>query len=123
MKKLAFIASALFALGVLAGCKGTHDQNSAQARMLNAVVDAEPLNMLVDDAGKASGIALGATSAFTEVNAGTRDVKIVSSTTAAVLLEKTLAFPDGTNDTVLVYGKRAAMNAAVLADETTAISS
>ena len=123
MKFASWIATALVALGLLSGCKGSHNQNTAQARMLNAVVDAEPLNMLVDDASKASGVALGSTSAFTEVNAGTRDVKIVSSTTAAVLFEKSLAFPDGTNDTVLVYGKRAAMNANVLADETTAISS
>jgi len=123
MRHAAWIASALIALGVLGGCKGSHNQNSADARMLNAVVDAEALNMLVDDSAKATAIALGATSAFTEVNSGTRDVKIVSSTTAAVLLEKSLAFPDGTNDTVLVYGKRASMNASVLADETTAISS
>src|SRR6185503_18067403 len=72
---------------------------------------------------KATGDALGSASPFTEADSGTRDVKIVSSTTAAVLLEKSLALPDGTNDTVLVYGRRATMQASVLADETTAISS
>ncbi len=123
MRHAAWIASALIALGVLGGCKGSHNQNSAQVRELNAVVDAEPLNMLVDDGSKASGVPLGSASSYTEVNSGTRDVKIVSSTTQAVLLEKSLAFPDGTNDTVLVYGKRAAMLASVLPEETTAISS
>ena len=122
MKHAALIASALIALGVLSGCKGSHNQNTAQARLLNAVVDAEPLNMNVDDSTKASAVALGSTSAFTEVTSGTRDIKIISSTTQAVLLEKSLAFPDGTNDTVLTYGKRAAMTASVLADETTTIS-
>ncbi len=41
MRHAAWIASALIALGVLGGCKGSHNQNSAQVRMLNAVVDAE----------------------------------------------------------------------------------
>ncbi|HSW84696.1 MAG TPA: DUF4397 domain-containing protein, partial [Usitatibacter sp.] len=123
MRHAAWIASALIALGVLGGCKGSHNQNSAQARMLNAVVDAEPLNMNVDDSAKATGVALGSASSFTEITSGTRDVKIVSSTTQAVLLEKSLAFQDGTNDTVLVYGKRASMLASILTDETTVISS
>jgi hypothetical protein len=123
MRHAAWIASALIALGVLGGCKGSHNQNTAQVRMLNAVVDAEALSMLIDDGSKATGVALGSTSQFTEASSGTRDVKIVSATTAAVLLEKSLALPDGTNDTVLVYGKRATMQANVLADETTAISS
>jgi len=123
MRHAAWIAPALVALGVLGGCGGNHNQNTAQVRMLNAVVDAEALGMLIDDGAKATGVALGSTSSFTEANSGTRDVKIVSATTAAVLLEKSLAFPDGTNDTVLVYGRRATMQASVLADETTTISS
>lgn len=123
MRHAAWIASALIALGVLGGCKGSHNQNTAQVRELNAVVDAEPLSMLVDDGAKASAVPLGSASSYTEADSGTRDVKIVSSTTQAVLLEKSLAFPDGTNDTVLVYGKRAAMLASVLPEETTTISS
>jgi hypothetical protein len=123
MKHAALIASALIALGVLGGCKGSHNQNSAQVRMLNAVVDAEPLNMNVDDSAKATGVALGSASGYTEVSSGTRDVKIISSTSQAVLLEKSMGLPDGTNDTVLVYGKRAAMQASVLTDDATVISS
>jgi hypothetical protein len=117
------IAAAAIALGVLCGChNGGVNQNTAQLRGLNAVVDAEPLDVLVDDGVKASAVALNATSAYTEISSGTRDVKVRSSTTQTVLSDKSTAFAEGTNNTLLMYGRRAALQTLVLADDTTAIS-
>ena len=122
MKKI-WIAAAMAALGLLAGChNGGHNQNTAQARVLNAVVDAEPLDVLVDDSVKATAVPLGSTSAYFEVNSGTRDVKVRSSTTQTILSDKNTGFPDGANNTLLLYGKRASLATSVLTDDTTAIS-
>ena len=118
-----WIAAALAALGLLAGCKnGGHNQNTAQLRVLNAVVDAEPLDVLVDDSVKASAVPLGSTSSFFEINSGTRDVKVRSSTTQTILSDKNTGFADGANSTLLIYGKRASLATSVLTDDTTAIS-
>lgn len=108
-------------LVLVAGCKnGGRAQNSTDMRALNAVPDSEALDVLVDDDVKAAALALGATSGYAEFPSGTRDVKVRSSTTQAVLVDKSLAFPSGTQETLLVYGKRAAIATQVLAEDTIA---
>ena len=72
--------------------------------MLNAVVDAEPLNMLVDDGSKATALRWARRRASPR-STRDADVKIVSSTTQAVLLEN--RSPSGRHDdTVLVTEAR-----------------
>ena len=118
-----WIAGALAALALLAGChSGGHNQNTAEVRALNAVVDAEPLDVLVDDSVKASAVPLGSVSSYFETNSGTRDVKVRSSTTQTILSDKSTGFADGQNATLLMYGKRASLATSVLSDDTTAIS-
>ena len=86
MNKKLWIAGACAVLALLAGCKNSgHAQNSTDMRALNAVVDAEPLDVLVDSDAKVSGLAYGATSSYSEFGSGTRDVAVRSSTTQSIL--------------------------------------
>lgn len=118
MKKfLALILLAAAALG-LAGCnKGGHNQNSTDLRALNAVVDAEPLDILVADDVKFPALATNASSGFVNFTAGTLDTKVRSSTTQAVLVDTTLSYPSGVRSTLLVFGKRAGINTLQLAED------
>jgi hypothetical protein len=120
MKRFGWLA-AVFAVLVLAGgCNNNgNKQNTEQVRVLNAVVDAEPLDVLVDDNLKYSALALGTTSNYVELSDAGRDFKIRSSANQALLLEKTLSFTSGANGTVVLFGKRNAINTLFLADTTT----
>jgi Domain of unknown function (DUF4397) len=123
MKREMWIAAAAAVLVLVSGCKGSHNQNSTDARALNAVVDAEPLDILIDDDVKVTGLALGSTSSFADFTAGSRDLKIRSSTSQTVLIEKTQDFGSGSNSTLLMYGKRSSILTQLLTDDTTSPSS
>jgi len=123
MKKI-WIAAFLAALAVLSGCHGGgHAQNSTDMRALNAVPDAEPLDVLIDDDVKASALALGQTSGFSEFDSGTRDVKVRSSTSQSVLSDKSVSFPSGVFQTLLVYGHRTSIQTQLLTDDVVTIDS
>jgi hypothetical protein len=121
MKRLAFLGAILTALAMLlSGCHGSHAQNSTSMRALNAVPDAEPLDVLVDTDVKVSALATGSASSFIDFSSGTRDVLIRSSTTQASLLDRQLSFGSGVQNTLLIYGKRATMAVQVLIEDTIA---
>lgn len=122
MKKI-WIAAFLAALAVLSGCHKGSAQNSTDMRALNAVPDSEPLDVLIDDDVKASALALGQTSGFSEFDSGTRDVKVRSSTSQSVLSDKSVSFSSGVFQTLLVFGHRAAIQTQILADDVTVIDS
>ena len=123
MKKiLALLLTALVAM--LAGChSGSSSNNDASVRALNAVVDAEPLDILVDDTVQLPAVAPNTVTSFVSVGSGTKDVKARSSTTQTVLVDKSLGFSGGIRNTILLFGKRVAMNELVLPEDTTAASS
>ena len=124
MKRGLWVAAAMAVAALAGGCKNSgHDQNSTEMRVLNAVVDAEPLDVLVDDDVKVSALALGSTSSYSEFNSGTRDVKVRSSTEQSVLTDKSVSFVDGQEATLLVYGKRNSILTLLLADDATTASS
>src|SRR5689334_10526620 len=121
MKRLAFLGAALTALAMLlSGCHGSHAQNSTSMRALNAVPDAEPLDVLIDTDVKVSALATGAASSFVDFSSGTHDTLVRSSTTQATLLDRQLAFGSGVQSTLLIYGKRATMTVQVLPEDTIA---
>lgn len=123
MKKIALAALTLLAV-LLAGCQNNgRSQNTTDLRALNAVADAEALDILVNDDVKLAGVAANTTTSYTNFSSGTQDVKARSATNQAVLLDKSLALGNGARNTLLLYGKRAAMNGSLLADDTTAPSS
>lgn len=118
------IALMIAAAALAGGCnKSGKNQNSADARVLNAVIDAEALDVLVDDDVKQAAVALGVTTGFSTFNSGGRDVKIRSSVNGTTLLEKSLNFPSGSQQTLVVFGRRATMGTLLLLDDTTDPSS
>ena len=124
MKKiLALLLVALATLG-LAGCKnGGHNQNSTDLRVLNAVADAEPLDVLVNDDVKASAVPLYGTSGYVNFASGSQDTKIRSSTTQAILGEQTIGYASGVRNTLLMYGRRTALATLLLPEDTATPSS
>ena len=91
MKRGFWMAVAMALALAAGGCKNSgHAQNSTDMRVLNAVVDAEPLDVLVDDDVKVASLALGSTSSYSEFDSGTRDVKVRSSTAQSVLTDKSV---------------------------------
>lgn len=110
----------LIAAIALAACHNSGTKsNTAQLRTLNAVVDAEPLDILIDDNVKSSAVAFQSTTSYVEVDSGTRTLKVRSSQNAAILVEKSVGLNSGSNDTLLLYGKRGAIAANVVTDDTT----
>ncbi len=110
-------------LALLAGCHGSHNQNSTDLRALNAVVGSEPLDVLVADNVKASAVPVGSVSSYAEFASGTQDVKVRSSTTQTVLSEKSLGIGSGANFTLALFGKRSSILTLLLTDDTTDPSS
>src|SRR5450631_823076 len=123
MNKHLWIAAAVAVMALVPGCKGKTSQNTTQMRSLNAVVDAEPLDVLVDSDVKTSALTFGATSPYVQFDSGTRDVQVRSSTAQTILSDKQLSFSSGINNTLLIYGKRAAMQTQVMIDDTVSPSS
>jgi hypothetical protein len=118
MKKHLWIVAAVAALTLLPGCKGKNAQNTANMRAVHAVVDAEPLDILIDTNVQVSALTFGATSPISSFGSGAHDVQVRSSTAQTILSDKSISFSSGTNSTLVVYGKRAAMQTQVLIDDT-----
>jgi hypothetical protein len=111
-------------LGLVAGChNGGHAQNSTEMRALHAVIDAEALDVLVTDDAKFSAIPLTTTTAFTNFDSGSLDVKIRSSTNQAILAERTLSLNSGAVNTLALYGKRGNMGLLLLPEGVSSPSS
>ncbi|MFZ3323642.1 MAG: DUF4397 domain-containing protein [Usitatibacter sp.] len=121
--KITWIVAVVAALALVSGCKGSHNQNSTSMRAMQAVPDAEPLDILVDTDVKASALTLGQTSSIASFDSGTRDVQVRSSTSQSILSDKQIAFASGVTSTLMVYGKRAGINTQLLPDDTTTIDS
>src|SRR5438477_9967006 len=65
MKLFAWRTMALAVIALATAChNGGHNANTSQGRLLNAVGDAEPLNLLIDGGVKASAVALGQASSY-----------------------------------------------------------
>ncbi len=124
MMKNLWIAAAIAVLTLVSGCKSSgHAQNSTDMRSLNAVVDSEPLDVLVDSDVKVSALPFGSTSGHSQFDSGTRDVQVRSSTAQTILSDKSVSFSSGINNTLLIYGKRASILSQVITDDTTTPSS
>lgn len=122
MKHL-WIAAVVAVLTLVPGCKGKNSQNSTNMRAVHAVVDAEPLDVLVDTDVKVSALSFGSTSAISQFGSGTRDVQVRSTTAQTILNDKQLSFSSGVNNTLVIYGKRAAMQTQVIVDDATSPAS
>ena len=124
MKRYGWIAAVVVVLTLVAGCKNNgHAQNSTDMRALNAVVDAEPLDVLVDSNVIFSAVALGTTTGYSQFSQGGRDVQLRSAANSTILVDKSLTFSSGANATLVMYGKRAAIGTLLLTDDTTSPAS
>ena len=120
MKK--FLALFLLAVAVLglAGCnKGGHNQNSTDLRVLNAVPDVEPVDVLINDNAQVTALASTATSGYVNFGSGTQDTKVRSSTTQSILLQTSLGYASGIRNTLILFGKRSAMATLLLPEDPT----
>jgi hypothetical protein len=104
---------------VIAGCNSGKNANTADLRTVNAVIDAEPLDILIDDSVKASAIAFQAAPSYVEVPSGTHTLTVRSSLNAAILASRSIGLNDISNNTLLLYGKRGSMSSTLLVDDTT----
>jgi hypothetical protein len=119
-----FLALLVLAVVGIAGChNGGSKQNSTNMRTLNAVVDAEPLDVLVDSDQKFAAVAPNSITGYTNFDSGTRDLQARSSTNQSILLDKQVPFPSDGTGTLLLYGHRSTMQAAFATDDTTTPSS
>src|ERR1700694_867504 len=124
MKRFGWIAAVVVVLTLVAGSKNNgHPQNSTDMRALNAVVDAEPLDVLVDSNVIFSAVALGTTTGYSQFSQGGRDVQLRSSPNSTLLGDKSLSSSSGANASLVMYGKRAAIGTLLLTDDTTIPSS
>ncbi|MGZ5434295.1 MAG: DUF4397 domain-containing protein, partial [Thermoanaerobaculia bacterium] len=123
MKKFSWIAACVAVLVMSSGCQNSgREQSTTDMRVLNAVIDAEALDVLVDDDVKASGLAAGSTAAYANFSSGNRNVKIRSATTQTVLVERSIDF-SSTSQTLVVFGRRSAIGLLLLNDDDTTPSS
>ena len=77
MKRHWLIPWLVIVLASISGCSNKgHNQNSTDVRAVNAVLDAEPLDVLIDDDVKVSTLAVGSTSTYSEFASGGRDAKV-----------------------------------------------
>ena len=120
MRKAWWWAALSAAIVLLAGChNGGHPQNSTDMRAVNAVIDSDPLDVLVAGDAKFTGLAYGSTSAFANFSSGSQEVTIRSTPTQATFYDKTLTLGDGATNTLVIYGSRTSMSALLLADDIT----
>jgi hypothetical protein len=117
--RIATIAIAL----LLAACGGNHNQNTAQLRVIDAIADAEPLDLTIDDAVKASAVSLDSTTSYTEVTSGTHATRLRSTTSGAILYDQSVGYNNGGNYTMALYGKRSAITVLQMSDDTSDPSS
>src|SRR3954464_4831397 len=103
---LALLVAAFVGLG-LAGCNNSGTkQNSTNMRTLNAVADAEPLDVLIDSDVKFSAVAPNTITTFSNFDSGTRDLQARSSTNQSILLDRQVSFGSDATGTLLLYGHR-----------------
>jgi hypothetical protein len=102
-----------------AGCHSGSSQSSANSRVLHASLDSETFDVLVDSNAKVSGVAFGAATGYSDSGSGSHTVTIRSSSSGTTLLSKTISFASGANQTLVVYGKRAALGTVLLVDDVT----
>ena len=117
---LALLAVALIAVGCN---KSGTNQNSTDMRALNAVVDSEAVDVLVDADVKFANLAPNTSTGYANFSSGGREVLVRSATNQATLYDKTVQFNSDSRGTLLIYGHRSAMATLFLLDDTTAPTS
>ena len=117
MKKilLALLAAALLA----SGCNSNgRAQNTTDLRALNALVDGENVDVLVDDDVKLGNVAPNSVTAYTTFSAGSRGVKVRTTSGGTVLVDGSQALGNAIRNTLIIHGRKAAAGAYLLPEDT-----
>jgi uncharacterized protein DUF4397 len=121
--RLRSLLFSLFALLCLASCGGSgRPQNSVDVRLFNAVADSEPLDLLIDDSPASTGIPFAAAGPYSNLNFGTRPVKVRSSTTGEVLAQVEASFGPNGIYTMVVQGTRSSVTVVPMNEDNTQVS-
>lgn len=113
--------AAIAAAAILAGCGGSSTNvNDARVRTFNAVVDAEPLDLLVTDSVLFGAVAPGTLTNYDTTSPGGRVLKVRSTLAGTPILSQASAtFVPEQRQTVIMRGLRGAIAPVNLVDETT----
>ncbi len=113
-----WLAALAAAATFLAGCGGSSSgAEQVRVRTFNAVVDSEPLDLLVSDGVVAGAVAPGTLTGYSEIDQGTRVVKVRSTTTQAIISQSNVVFIGGVRQTVFLRGLRGTVAAVALNDD------
>jgi hypothetical protein len=114
-----FLAALLACVAVLAGCNSNgRIQNTTDLRAINAIAEAEPVDILIEGDTKLGSVAFASTTPYTTFTAGNANVKVRSTTTQAVLVDTQYGLGNAVRNTVIAYGKRDAAATLLLAEDT-----
>lgn len=121
--RLRSLLFSLVALLCLASCGGSgRPQNSVDVRLLNAVADSEPLDLLIDESPASTGIPFAAAGPYSNITFGTRLVKVRSSTTGAVLAQVEANFGPNGIYTMVAQGTRATITLVPMNEDNTQLT-
>ncbi|MEO7744425.1 MAG: DUF4397 domain-containing protein [Usitatibacter sp.] len=117
------LGALLAAATLLAGCGGSGGgADPARVRTFNAVADSEPLDLLVSDNLIAAAVAPGTLTGYSDVDQGTRVVKVRSTSPgASVISQASVNFLAGVRQTIVLRGLRSSVAPVSLSD-TAAVS-
>ena len=116
-KNLWWAALAALAILLSACHNGGHAQNSTDMRAVNAVINSDPLDVVVAGDTKFTGLTYGSTSAFANFSSGSQEVTVRSTPTHAIFFDKSLNFGDGVTSTLVIYGSTSSISALQLTDD------
>ncbi len=120
MRKAWWWAALSVVIVLLAGChNGGHSQNSTDMRAVNAVINSDPLDVVVAGDTKFTGLTYGSTSAFANFSSGSQELTVRSTPTQAIYYDATPNFGNGANTTLVIYGTRTSLSTLLLTDDIT----
>jgi hypothetical protein len=123
--KLKFLTLGLAAAAFATACSdddSTGPETEAQVRVVHASPDAPSVDVLVDDALVLSGVPYLGASAYLDVPAGTRNVKVNAAGTSTTVIDADVNLATGIDYTVIAAGLVSDIAPIVLEDDLTAPS-
>ena len=113
------LAALLASVAVLAGCHNSgRVQNTTDFRAVNAIIDAEPLDVLINGDVKLGAVAFATTTNYITFDAGNVDVKLRSTTNQSVLFDGTYGLGNAIRNTLIAYGRRDAAAVLLMPEDT-----
>ena len=109
----------------VAGCgnSGSSSSGSAHIRVMNALVDAGPINVSVGSKTPVSGLGFEGQTLYQDVDSGNQEFKVGIAGGTSTIIDTTLSTSGDTKYTYVVYGTASAPTAQLLSDVITDPSS